>query len=308
MLCFDGNRGYGNQSKQSGEMEKLLTTKELAAAVGASESSMRRWTDSGAIQTSRTVGGHRRIPVSEAIRFIRETHSALVRPDILGLGPIDRASGIAAEPDAGAGRLFDALNEGDATSARAIVLGQFLAGASLAAIFDGPLGGAMRRVGELWQHGPSGILVEHRASDIAVQIISELRRLLPPAGESAPVAVGGAPQGDPYLLPSMMAAAVMVEAGYRDVNFGPQTPVHLLAEAAEAQAARIVWLSVSVEGHALGNDVEALAQRLRARDAQLVVGGRHASDVAPRPAANVHVLQTMSELAAFVRGVGSKQV
>ena len=105
-----------------------------------------------------------------------------------------------------------------------------------------------------------------------------------------------------------MAAAVMADGGYRDVNFGPQTPVDLLAEAAEAQAARVVWLAFSVEAHALGNDVEALAERLRAREVQLVLGGRYASDVLRRPASNVHVLQTMSELAAFVCGAASKQV
>src|SRR5688572_3769237 len=149
-------------------MERLLTTKELAEALGASESSMRRWTDGGAIRTSRTVGGHRRIPLSEAIRFIRDTHATVVRPDVLGLGEVRAPAG--KRPSDGADELFDALNDGDAPRARGLVMGMYLGGSGLAAIFDGPLGTAMHRVGELWEHGPAGILVEHRATDICVQI------------------------------------------------------------------------------------------------------------------------------------------
>src|SRR5215203_2961037 len=108
-------------------MEKLLTTKELAEALGASESSMRRWTDSGAIRTSRTVGGHRRIPLSEAIRFVRETRATIVRP----------AAGSSSGRPTSEDELFDSLNDGDAARARGLVLGLYLDGSSLAAIFDG---------------------------------------------------------------------------------------------------------------------------------------------------------------------------
>ena len=193
------------------------------------------------------------------------------------------------------------------------MLGLYLGGSSLAAIFDGPLGRAMTRIGELWQHGPAGILVEHRASDICLQTVNELRRLLPPppggdanAADRLPVAVGGAPQGDPYVLPSLMVAAVLADAGYREVNFGPHTPVGLLADAADSRGARLVWLSASVPPEAKSSarrDVEALAARLHKRDAHLVIGGRHAADLVPRPAPpNVHVLHTLAELVAFTRG------
>src|SRR5688572_1227676 len=290
-------------------MEKVLTTKELAEAIGASESSMRRWTDSGAIRTSRTVGGHRRIPLSEAIRFIRETRATLVRPDVLGFG-----AGLVTltdtDEESQAAGVFDALNDGDAARCRALVLGMYLGGRSLAGIFDGPLGRAIHRVGELWEHGSGGILIEHRATDICLQVVAELRRLIPPpvtGQESASVAVGGAPHGDPYVLPSMMVAAVLAGEGYREINFGAHTPIELLADAAESRRASLVWLAASVAAEPGGSqrrDVDALATRLRTRDAHLVIGGRHARDLAPpRAAANVHVLQTMSELVAFTRGL-----
>jgi excisionase family DNA binding protein len=277
-------------------MEKLLTSRELAEAIGASESSLRRWTNSGAIRTSRTVGGHRRIPLSEAVRFVRETGATVVRPDVLGF------------PAAAAGTgddraLYQALLDGDADAARGRVHGMYLSGRKLAAIFDGPLAGAMHHVGELWQHDPRGVLVEHRATDICLRAVAELRQLLPaPPGEE-PVAVGGAPAYDPYLLPSMMAAAVLADAGYRVTSLGAKTPADVLAAAAEELDARVVWLSVShAEPETLRLDVEQLASRLEPRGTAILVGGRAAAglDVAHLP--NVRVLGTMSELAAYAQG------
>ena len=60
--------------------KSLLTPKELAEAIGASESSIRRWVDTGDIRVARTAGGHRRITLSEAIRFIRQIEAPVVRP------------------------------------------------------------------------------------------------------------------------------------------------------------------------------------------------------------------------------------
>src|SRR5688500_2338784 len=167
-------------------MERLLTTKELAEAIGASESSLRRWTDGGAIRTSRTVGGHRRIPLSEAIRFIRETRATVLRPQVLGLD----ASLATAAPLNGEGpsdakaaeALYQALKDGDAAAANAQVLARYLGGTPLAAVLDGPVARAMHRLGELWKHDDRGILIEHRATDICVQAVNHLRQLIGPPG------------------------------------------------------------------------------------------------------------------------------
>ena len=287
-------------------MEKLLTTNDVARAIGASESSLRRWTNTGALRTSRTVGGHRRIPLSEAIRFIRESGATVVRPELLGLPGAGAPSGAAAA--AGSPGLEDAIYQamidGDATAVAGHLTGLYLGGADLAALFDGPVGGAMHRIGELWRHDARGILVEHRATDICIRSVAQLRQLLPPPPADAPVAVGGAPAGDAYLLPSLMAATVLADAGYRDTNFGPETPLEVLAAAAEEQRAALVWLSVSVAGDAaaLRRGIEQLVKRLRRQGATLLVGGRHAATLLPRRLPGVHVLGTMSELAAFTRG------
>jgi excisionase family DNA binding protein len=287
----------------TGLRKALLTPKDLADAIGASESALRRWVDGGRIRMSRTAGGHRRIPLQEAIRFIRQTGATIVRPELLGLQQFQagaQGSGPSRDED-----LFDALNAGDVAVARGLIISAYLEGLGVAALFDGPVRSAMDRVGRLWQHEPRGIMVEHRATAICIESIAQLRGLLPVVDENAPIAIGGAPQGDPYQLPTMMAAATLAEAGLRDVNFGPNTPLELLAQEAIDRGARLVWLSISAEQDPklLPAATKQLAGLLAKHGIALVLGGRFASACVPRPMPNVTLAASMSDLAAAARGM-----
>ena len=85
----------GPATMNNSYQRKLLSPKDLANAIGASESSVKRWTDQGRLEITRTSGGHRRIAVTEAIRFIRENQLPLLQPEVLGL-QIDVDSGASA--------------------------------------------------------------------------------------------------------------------------------------------------------------------------------------------------------------------
>jgi excisionase family DNA binding protein len=287
--------------------EPLLSPKDLAAAIGASESSLRRWIDSGDIRISRTAGGHRRVPLSEAVRFIRTMGAVVVRPEVLNLPALAPPAPEGADGgDAAEGQLFAALREGQREMALGLVVSWYLRGQSLHALFDGPVRAAMHRVGELWQHDERGILIEHRATDICVCMINAMRPLLPAAEADAPLAIGGAPGGDPYQVPSLMAGAVLAEAGLRDANFGPHTPVELLAAEAVRRDARLVWLSVSAAQDAapLRKSLRAAAATLEGRNIELVIGGHASGAVASRGGVpHAHVIRSMGELSAFARGM-----
>lgn len=292
----------------------LLTPKDLADAIGASESSLRRWVDSGRIRMTRTAGGHRRIPLEEAVRFIRESGSTLLRPDLLGLDdvPAGEVRGARAPKPGGLTdeqRLFDSLAAGGRRAVRGMVVSWFIEGRPLPAILDGPVRGAMHRLGELFHHDPRGILIEHRGTEICLDALRELRTLLPAPEQDAPVAIGGAPEGDPYLIPSTMCAITLADAGYREVHYGPNTPTALLADAAREHDAAIVWLSVSapLEKRPVRQQVAELAQALASRggDTILVIGGRYATEVMPRDARdarNVHLVNSMAELSGLAKG------
>lgn len=278
-------------------MRRALSPKDLAAAIGVSESSLKRWADAGKITVARTEGGHRRIPMAEAVRFIRESGAQVVRPEVLGLAEVAAAAN---EGEAGDDALYDQLIAGHAAEVRGLVLGMYLRGAPLAEIFDGPIREAMLRIGELWQHDPSGVFIEHRATDVCLQAIAQLRALVE-APVDGPIAVGGAPASDPYLLPSQLVSTLLASEGMRPVNLGADTPAASLREAMERLQPRLVWVSVSAPPRpSLGRDLEELAAACLATGALLVIGGRESWALPPPPPGATRI-GSMVELASFVR-------
>lgn len=285
-------------------IQSVLTTRQLADAIGVSESSVKRWIDEGRIEATRTAGGHRRVSLQEASRYIRDHGVQVARPDRLGLpdlaaylrrGDVTTDTGEA---------LYDFLTAGAAAEASGLLISRFLAGTSVAEIVDGPLVHAMTKVGELWRAGDDGIFVEHRATETAIQAIVRLRALLPAPGEAV-AAVGGAPSGDPYVLPSLTAATVLEDEGLRATNLGPETPVDTLTLGVETLSPRVVWLSVSVavDPDVLRQAVLALVARLETRGAVLVLGGAQADRLTLPRRDSLYVGRSMTELRAIVRGM-----
>src|SRR5512133_965111 len=96
----------------------LLSPRELAEAIGVSESSIKRWADDGALRAVRTTGGHRRIPVEEAVQFIRVSGQSVVRPELLGIADAVPFTDTVPSQGDGAETLYRLLVEGSESGAR----------------------------------------------------------------------------------------------------------------------------------------------------------------------------------------------
>lgn len=253
----------------------IISPRELAVAIGVSESSLKRWADEGVIKVSKTAGGHRRITIGEAIRFIRSIRAPLLRPDALGLGDLPTNGDPVLSTDAPADRLFEYLCAGQERDARGLILSLYLGGQSVVEIADGPIRATLERLGELWLHDPAGVSIEHHAVDICIQAVHRLRQVMEPNDEG-PLAIGGAAPGDPYLLPSLLVAVALASEGWRVVNLGPDTPFDAFVVAADRYKPQLVWLSVSSihEDVEMSYGVERIAHALADRGITLVVGGR----------------------------------
>jgi excisionase family DNA binding protein len=303
-------------------VQRFLSSKDAAAVLGVSESSLKRWADGGKLRVTRTAGGHRRIKAPEIIRFSRANDLPIVRPDILGLPtPMPQRHNQTHERgNEPLGEvLYDQLRHGRDAEFRSTVIERYLAGDSIASLCDGPIREAMERMGQLWKHDDRGIAFEHRATDACIQTLSMLRTVIQGgaadvpnlSGETdqpdteRPIALGGAPAGDPYLLPSLMVACVVADLGYRGINLGPNTPLDSLRAAAKHHRPSLVWLSCTAT-HSPQPDAHTLtraAQQLAQLGTPLVVGGRSLTKLPPQPPPNLHVCRTLSELAAFARGL-----
>ncbi|MEM1179424.1 MAG: excisionase family DNA-binding protein [Acidobacteriota bacterium] len=286
-------------------MKDLLSPKEFAEAIGVSQSSIKRWADEGRIEAARTAGGHRRIPIAEAVRFVRETGASVIQPQALGLPGSSRIGRGVARLDTATDELEAHLRSGSASACRGLVLSLYFSGLEIAEIADGPVRVCFQRLGSLFEHkGDEGIFVEHRATQICLQAFHTLRSVITEPTEG-PMAIGGAAPGDPYQLPTLIASTALASIGFRAINLGPDTPLSTLEEAARRHGARVLWMSISAveDPEGLRDSVDSLMDSLGESGTGLAIGGRAVGQISLRPRPGLFVGRSMSELVAFARGI-----
>ena len=224
-------------------MRDLLTPKQVARALDVSESSVKRWCDKGVIQAQYTAGGHRRITMAEVVEFVRNGNYKLIHPEALGLpatsGESPRVVARARE------QLAEALIIGDDARCRQIAIDLYLAEHSLSVICDDVFAAAFRQIGDRWSCGEVEVYQERRGCEITLRVLHELRAILPATPVDAPLAIGGATSGDPYVLGTTMAELVLRDAKWNAVSLGDNLPFETVAAAIKEHRPKLFWFSCS---------------------------------------------------------------
>ncbi len=255
--------------------------KQIAEALGVSESSVKRWCDKGTIPTVRTMGGHRRITLEGLQQFLRDSGRRLLIPQALGLPPLPalRRTQVPGDDQPLMKEFRERLAEGDEPACREL-LQQFIAtGTTFGEAAETLITDAMHGLGDAWQQHQLGVYQERRACEISARLIAELRGRLPPISPSAPVAFGGTPEGDPYQLPTALVELSLREAGWNAMNLGNNLPLGSFQQAVHDQPPQLVWLSVSAIAHlsTFVTEENRLAETL-GNDVALFLGGRAISE------------------------------
>jgi excisionase family DNA binding protein len=252
---------------------RTLSTSEFAKALGVSDSSVRRLADAGELEIHRTRGGHRRIPVSEAVRYIRDSRSPVLKPELLGLEQAPQQI----DTESAAARMLQVLEEGHASAVIGLMQWLYASGMNIAELCDGPIASAMYKIGDRWPHDKRAIFIEHRATILCCRALNQLRLSIPEPDEDAPKAIGAAMSGDIYLMPTLIASLVLYEAGFNEINLGPNTPLDVLTDSVIDESPDLIWLSVAepLRSKSQFAEVIKLAEVAKQHKTAFVIGGRH---------------------------------
>lgn len=285
---------------------KFLTTRQLSRVWLVSEATIKRWADTGQLKSSRTVGGHRRFPLAEVMRFQTERG--------LGAAPggasvaVGAVTAKAAEFDAeqAAGQFFEAARRGRAGEATALLLEAHMHGAGLDTIFDEVVSPSLHRVGDLWYGEEMSVAEEHLATCTATRAVESLAASTRRAGAKAGAAVCCAAEEEMHTMPVLCAQAVLEGAGWDVRNLGGHTPFFALAEYVERQRPALVCVSATLQRELEHNarDYAQLSAAARAAGSRVVLGGDGFRDAAVRARfpADLHA-ECFKDLTEFVRGL-----
>lgn len=251
-----------------------LSTAQVAAALGVSVSTVKRWVEQGILPATKTAGGHRKLLLADVLGVARRSNLPVRDLAQLTAGVSGRGS---PDPSVLWKDLYRALLKGESATVRAMVQGAYRAGMSIESLGDDVIAPAMHQIGHDWQVGSIDVMHEHRASEICASVLTELKEVLERrTRKKRPVAVGAAPERDLSVLPTLLAQMVLLDAGWEAVNLGPNTPLSSLRRAVTEIHPQLVWLSMSHRGwdESLRRDYLALYRETEAAGAALVIGGR----------------------------------
>ncbi|QDV68806.1 Helix-turn-helix domain protein [Rosistilla carotiformis] len=256
-----------------------------------SESSVKRWCDRGIIPSVKTGGGHRRISVESLAQFLRETKRTLLAPEKLGVAPLDVVPSSAVRrvdvesnvSNAGCEAIVEtftnALLDGDEAACRQIIQQAFLRNKSFTDVAASIVCASMRRIGEIWENGHADVLQERYGCEICFRLVNELAQYIPLPGAEAPLAIGCAPPGDQYQLPTHLVELVLREAGWNARSLGNNMALDRLLEVVVRHRPQLVWVSISTieDRAAFVGAFNAFANQLP-KGVFLVAGGRAMDD------------------------------
>lgn len=266
---------------------RTLTTRQMAEALGVSESSVKRWVDDGRIGAERTAGGHRRIPVESAVAFMREHGGRPLDASLLGLG----VSPELGEVDGSAcAALARALERDDVVRVKAVVTGRFLSGAGVGAIADGLVWPALEAVGDL--EGLEG----RRAVHAVLEVMHQVGGWLPEPEGEAPAAVTAAVGGNPVL--PLLASLVLRERGVRARNLGANVPLETVCDASRRYRPGVCLLGVAEA--AAGDGWARMADGVEASGGRLALVGPGAAALGAALGGRATVCERVGDVAALV--------
>ncbi len=221
--------------------ETYLKTQQVADALGVSVSSVKRWVDSGALEATRTLGRHRLVSLANALQFARRENF-----------PVDGLLAITVEPDLTVindrlcGKLFGALKLGNEREASALIVAAYRSGPGIVEVADHLIRPVMERIGHGWLLGQWDVYEEHQATALIISTLAGINyTLIQSAQELRPLALGAASEGDPYVLPGLLAEIAVREIGWDVRNFGGDLPLRSLAAATRKHRPKMIFLTVS---------------------------------------------------------------
>ncbi len=271
--------------------------------MGVSVSTVKRWVEEGILPATKTAGGHRKLLVADVLEVARRSN--LPVRDLAQLSA-SVSRGRHPDPAAMCQELYRALLKGEPGTVRAIVQGAYRTGMPIESLGDDVVAPAMHRIGHDWEVGSIDVMHEHRASQICVSALMELKEVLDNrAGRKRPLAVGGAPEGDLSVLPTLLAQMVLLDAGWQAVNLGPNTPLKSLRRAVTELHPKLVWLSIShgIDAASFRGDYLALYRQIEAEGTALMVGGRALAESARALLPYTAYGDGLTHLAAFAQSL-----
>lgn len=232
------------------------------------------------------------------LEFVKSRSQELAHPELLGL-PATTGKGPRTIAQAKA-RFENGLINGNEEICKSTIFDLYLNNHPVSKIFDEVMAEAFQSIGDKWACSEVDVYQERRACEICSRVIHELYRTMPKSPKDGPLAIGAAPSGDVYGLPTSMVEMVLRQNGWRAESLGANIPFKSLIAGCRQLNPRLFWISAS---HIV--DTEEFVREFRSfydavgSKVAIVVGGRALTDSVRREIQFASYCENLQNLEAF---------
>ncbi|MBX7218501.1 MAG: cobalamin-dependent protein [Blastocatellia bacterium] len=251
-------------------MERIFSTAEVSRMWNVSESTIKRWADSGDLACVKTPGGHRKFRLEALLAFQQQngftstgwlesfphlppepTSATIPEADTKEAFPavfsLQLETAISSRnPEELQQLYFEAAIKGEEAQVREIFHRAYLRGFSPLEFKETIVKPVLHRVGNLWQKGDLSVFEEHLASQVTLAAGNRLHGQVPGKTGNGLTAVCGCPEGDWHEIPLHWLAQTLESEGWKVIVTGPNTPIFSFTEAIRQFRPELLCISATI--------------------------------------------------------------
>ncbi|MDH4070065.1 MAG: cobalamin-dependent protein [Ignavibacteria bacterium] len=256
-----------------------LSTADLARLFDVTETTIKRWADSGELPCIKTPGGHRKYLLSAVLAFADArgfSPSHLPRTiDTEILDEQNEQAVIHKDIDTLRNTFVQKVLSGKPGEVSSFLLALSHSNLSVVKLCDEIIDPGMEEVGNLWLTGKLGVETEHRVSYEVLNAISQIesaKQLREPTGRTVLLAC---PRNEHHEIGLRSLAAILRLQGWNIIYLGANVPTDSLMDTIRIYAPEVVCLSMTdpEAGLQMQNDLRKIYESVRYAKGTLVLGG-----------------------------------
>lgn len=219
----------------------FLKTKDIAKILGVSEATIKNWSREGLLKFHKTIGGHRRFPIEEVIKFIKENKIT----DLAGFSNADVNTLtyiIFEDYEELSKQLLDYMlkrSQKEVENLIKIILFSF----GIVKAFDLIISKSLFELGMLWEKGEISVDQEHIASSKVIESIINLKNLFEPKRKRKIKFIITSLEGDIHEIPLRIIDFILTYEGYDVIYVGANTPYSDIIKAIEREKPKFLIIS-----------------------------------------------------------------
>jgi excisionase family DNA binding protein len=287
----------------------MVSTKEVAAMLQVTETTIKRWADGSVLPCVRTPGGHRKFLLKNVVEFAEANGYTVAgsQPPPMSQKQMERLQiGVHTQNyEKIAAVLREEALQADREGLTMLLLYLYKRHIPLPIVLDKVILPAFEEIGREWENGELGIDQEHAAShaltEALVRTAPEFHRKEP----NKKSAVCACPEGELHELGLQGLAYSLECEGWRVHYLGGNSPLELISSTVRVGHPELVCISVTSVRHRgeLIEKLRKLASSVRTYDGKLLIGGQYAQKLSAEDLRCDHIASSVQGAITYLRDV-----